>query len=276
MSIAIVTGSAGLVGSAMCRKFHAEGFEVIGIDNDSRARFFGPKASTSNTAERLRKTLSNYRHYDLDIRYAEGVNSVFRKYGAAIKVVIHTAAQPSHDWSARDPQTDFGVNAVGTLNLLEAVRAHCQEAVFLFTSTNKVYGDIPNRLPLFELPSRFEVDPTHPYTRGIDELMSIDQAKHSPFGVSKTAADLMVQEYGRYFGLKSACFRCGCITGPSHAGTELHGFLAHLMDCTVNQKPYRVFGYLGKQVRDNIHSHDLAEAFWEFFKSPRFGVNFWM
>jgi CDP-paratose 2-epimerase len=190
---------------------------------------------------------------------------------AWIKVVVHTAAQPSHDWAAREPHTDFGVNAVGTLNLLEATRQHCPEAVFIFTSTNKVYGDTPNRLPLVELEKRWEIK-TRPRVRpGIDETMSIDQTKHSLFGASKVAADVLVQEYGNYFGMKTVCFRGGCLTGPAHAGTELHGFLAYLMKCTVTGKPYRVFGYKGKQVRDNIHSHDLVEAFWQFFQKPRSG-----
>ena len=186
-----------------------------------------------------------------------------------IAAVVHTAAQPSHDWAAREPQTDFGVNAIGTLNLLEATRKHCPDAVFVFTSTNKVYGDTPNRLPLIEMDKRWEIASGHPYAQGIDETMSIDQTKHSLFGTSKLAADVLVQEYGRYFGMKTVCFRGGCLTGPAHAGTELHGFLAYLMRCTVQGKPYRVFGYKGKQVRDNIHSHDLVEAFWQFVKAPR-------
>ena len=271
MSIAIVTGSAGLIGSEACKRFHAEGFDVVGIDNDMRARFFGPDASTAHTREQLKASLKNYQHHDLDIRDRDAIESLFRRLGTAIKVMIHTAAQPSHDWAARDPQTDFGVNALGTLNLLEATRQHCPEAVFIFTSTNKVYGDTPNRLPLIELATHYDIDPSHPYHSGIDETMSIDQTKHSLFGASKAAADLLVQEYGVYFGMKSACFRGGCLTGPAHAGTELHGFLAYLMKCTATGQPYRVFGYKGKQVRDNIHSYDLVNEFWEFFKAPRVG-----
>ena len=183
--------------------------------------------------------------------------------------MIHTAAQPSHDWAAREPHTDFEVNAMGTLNLLEAVRRHCPEAVFIFTSTNKVYGDTPNNLPLVERELRYEIDSQHPYHDGIDETMSVDQTKHSLFGASKLAADVLVQEYGRYFGMRTVCFRGGCLTGPAHAGTELHGFLAYLMKCTALGMPYRVFGYKGKQVRDNIHSFDLVNAFWEFFTAPR-------
>ena len=271
MSIALVTGSAGLIGSETCKKFHAEGLAIAGIDNDMRARFFGPEASTSTTRQRLEAALPNYTHHAIDIRDFDAVKDVFTRYGSEIKVVIHTAAQPSHDWAAREPHTDFGVNATGTLNMLEAARLHCPEAVFIFTSTNKVYGDTPNRLPLVELEKRWEIDPAHPYAIGIDESMSIDQTKHSLFGASKVAADVLVQEYGRYFGMPTGVFRGGCLTGPGHAGTELHGFLAYLMKCTATGQPYRVFGYKGKQVRDNIHSHDLVEAFWQFFHAPRAG-----
>jgi CDP-paratose 2-epimerase len=269
MSIAIITGSAGLIGSEACRKFHDEGFDVVGIDNDMRARFFGPEASTAVTREKLQASLKNYRHEDLDIRDSGGVEALFRRVGGAVRVIIHAAAQPSHDWAARDPHTDFQVNALGTLNLLEAARRHCPDTVFIFTSTNKVYGDTPNTLPLVELEDRYEIESAHPYYAGIDESMSIDQTKHSLFGASKAAGDLLVQEYGRYFGMKTVCFRGGCLTGPAHAGTELHGFLAYLMKCTATGLPYRVFGYKGKQVRDNIHSYDLVDAFWAFFKAPR-------
>ena len=269
MSIALVTGSAGLIGSETSKRFHSEGYEIVGMDNDMRARFFGAEASTAHTRATLEQSLGNYRHEAVDIRDTEAVNSVFARYGAEIKVVVHTAAQPSHDWAAREPHTDFSVNAVGTLNLLEAARQHCPEAVFIFTSTNKVYGDTPNRLPLLELEKRWEIDPQHIYCEGIDETMSIDQTTHSLFGASKVAADVLVQEYGRYFGMKTAVFRGGCLTGPAHAGTELHGFLAYLMKCTATGRPYSVYGYNGKQVRDNIHSHDLVEAFWQFTLKPR-------
>lgn len=269
MSIALVTGSAGLIGSETCKRFAAEGFDVVGIDNDMRAEFFGAEASTSGTRAKLEKELKAYRHCAIDIRDVEKVNSLFRELGGEIKIIVHTAAQPSHDWAARAPLVDFGVNAVGTLNLLEAARQFCPEAVFIFTSTNKVYGDTPNRLPLVEQKLRWEIAEGHPFKFGIDETMSIDQTKHSLFGASKVAADVLVQEYGRYFGMKTVCFRGGCLTGPAHAGTELHGFLAYLMKCIVTGKPYRVFGYGGKQVRDNIHSHDLVEAFWQFFRAPR-------
>jgi CDP-paratose 2-epimerase len=269
MSLAIVTGSAGLIGSETCRRLSAEGFEVVGLDNDMRAEFFGAAASTRPTREKLAKELPSYRHHALDIRDAAGVDALFRELGSAVKLIVHTAAQPSHDWAARAPFVDFGVNAVGTLHLLEATRQHCPEAVFIFTSTNKVYGDTPNRLPLVELEQRWEIARGHAFEPGIDESMSIDQTKHSLFGASKVAADVLVQEYGRYFGMKTACFRGGCLTGPAHAGTELHGFLAYLMKCTAAGTPYRVFGYHGKQVRDNIHAHDLVEAFWQFFQAPR-------
>jgi len=272
MALVLVTGSGGLIGSETCKRFHAEGFDVVGVDNDLRAYFFGKEASTSGTRAKLEAALPRYRHESLDIRDREGVEAMVRKLGAALDVVVHTAAQPSHDWAAREPHTDFGVNALGTLNLLEACRLHAPEAAFIFTSTNKVYGDTPNRLPLVQGETRWEIEASHPYhAHGIDESMSIDQTKHSLFGASKVAADVMVQEYGRYFGMKTGVFRGGCLTGPSHAGAELHGFLSYLMKCTVTGKPYRVFGYQGKQVRDNIHSHDLVEAFWHFFRAPRAG-----
>jgi len=271
MSVAIVTGSAGLIGSETCKRFAAEGLEIVGIDNDMRSYFFGKEASTLSTQHKLEQKIQGYLHRSIDIRDAAAVDALFAEFGASISVVVHTAAQPSHDWAAREPQTDFGVNATGTLNVLEATRLHAPEAVFIFTSTNKVYGDTPNRLPLIEHESRWEIDPSHTYHVGIDESMSIDQTKHSLFGASKVAADVLVQEYGRYFGLPTACFRGGCLTGPAHAGAELHGFLSYLVKCTVSGKPYRVFGYKGKQVRDNIHSHDLVEAFWKFFQSPRCG-----
>jgi CDP-paratose 2-epimerase len=269
MSIAVVTGSAGLVGSETCKRFHAEGFDVVGIDNDMRAWFFGSEASTARTRDQLIGSLKRYRHESVDIRDVDGVTGLFRELGHRIEVVVHAAAQPSHDWAARDPHTDFGVNALGTLTMLESTRRYCPEAPFIFTSTNKVYGDVPNNLPLVELDTRYEIAPSHRYQSGIDEGMSIDQCKHSLFGASKAAGDLLVQEYGRYFGMKTVCFRGGCLTGPAHAGTELHGFLAYLMKCTTTGRAYRVFGYKGKQVRDNIHSQDLVNAFWEFFKAPR-------
>lgn len=269
MSI-LITGSAGLIGSETARRFHAEGHDIIGIDNDMRAFFFGNEASTGSTRQELEQQLSRYRHHNIDIRDQDAVRDLFKK--EKIELVVHTAAQPSHDWAARDPFVDFSVNATGTLNLLEATRHHAPDATFIFTSTNKVYGDTPNRLPLIEQEHRWEIDESHPYHIGIDESMSIDQTKHSLFGASKAAADLLVQEYGRYFGMKTACFRGGCLTGPAHAGTELHGFLAYLMKCIYFGRPYQIFGYKGKQVRDNIHAYDLVEAFWQFHQAPRSGV----
>src|SRR3982751_5120941 len=269
MRTIIVTGSAGLIGSETVKRFARDGGRVVGIDNDMRARFFGAEASTRRTRDELVSALPNYEHHDIDIRDAEAVMRLFKEQGTKIAAVVHTAAQPSHDWAARDPQVDFGVNANGTLNLLEGARQFCPEAPCVFTSTNKVYGDTPNRLPLQELALRWEIAPGHEYEPGISETMSIDYTKHSLFGASKAAADLLVQEYGRYFSMPTVCFRGGCLTGPAHAGAELHGFLSYLMICTVNGRPYRVFGYNGKQVRDNIHSADLVAASAPFTRAPR-------
>ena len=272
MQVAVITGSAGLIGSEAARFFARQGLTLIGLDNDMRRQFFGEDASTAWNRNRLQEELGDqYRHFDVDIRDAQAVNRLFAAHQGAIALIIHTAAQPSHDWAARDPQTDFSVNANGTLNLLEATRTYAADAPFIFTSTNKVYGDTPNRLPLLEQEQRWEIDPAHTYAGGIREDMSIDQTLHSLFGASKVAADVLVQEYGRYFGMKTACFRGGCLTGPNHSGTQLHGFLAYLMKCTVTGTPYTVFGYKGKQVRDNIHSADLIRAFHEFYKAPRSG-----
>lgn len=270
MSVAVITGSAGLVGSEAARYFAARGLDVVGIDNDMRQNFFGPEASTAWNRRLLEEELGTaYRHVDEDIRDGAAMGRVFERHGRDIRLIIHAAAQPSHDWAAREPRTDFTVNANGTLELLEATRRHCPEAAFVFVSTNKVYGDAPNRLPLVERESRWEIDPEHPYAGGIDEEMSVDQCLHSLFGASKLAADVLVQEYGRYFGLPTACFRGGCLTGPAHSGAELHGFLAYLMKCAVTGAAYTVFGYGGKQVRDNIHSADLVRAFDAFFQAPR-------
>jgi CDP-paratose 2-epimerase len=271
MRTIIVTGSAGLIGSETVKRFAKEGAHVIGIDNDMRAQFFGVEASTKQTRNDLIANIRGYDHYDFDIRDAHSVAELFKTYSGKIDAIVHTASQPSHDWAARDPQTDFTVNANGTLNLLEAARTFSPEAPFVFTSTNKVYGDTPNQLPLQELPTRWEIKPGHEYERGISETMSIDYSKHSLFGASKVAADILVQEYGRYFGMPTVSFRGGCLTGPAHAGTELHGFLSYLMICTATARPYRVLGYKGKQVRDNIHSFDLVEAFVEFIRAPRSG-----
>jgi len=270
--IVIISGSAGLIGSEAAKFFDARGFHVVGIDNDMRAKFFGKEASTAWNREVLSQSLKSYTHEDIDIRDEKRINAVFRRHRGNIALVIHTAAQPSHDWAAKEPLTDFTVNANGTLVMLEATRKYAIDAPFIFTSTNKVYGDLPNTLPLVELEERWEIDRKHRYfEHGIDEALSIDQSTHSVFGASKVAADVMVQEYGRYFDMKTACFRGGCLTGPAHSGTPLHGFLAYLMKCTATGTPYTVLGYKGKQVRDNIHSHDLVSAFWHFYQNPRSG-----
>ena len=273
MSVAVVTGSSGLIGSETVRFLHDQGLQVVGIDNNMREYFFGADGSTEWNRTRLESELPNFRHHAVDIRNQEEVFGIFAELGKEISLVVHAAAQPSHDWAAREPFTDFTVNANGTLVLLEATRRYCPEAVFIFTSTNKVYGDNPNSLPLVERETRWELDPSHPYAEhGIDESMSIDHTKHSLFGASKVAADVLVQEYGQYFGMRTATFRGGCLTGPAHSGAELHGFLAYLVKCALSGRPYTVFGYKGKQVRDNIHSYDLVNAFWHFFRSPRAGA----
>ncbi len=272
MSVVIVTGSAGLIGSEASRHFAEMGMQVVGIDNNMRQEFFGADASTHWQRAELEQGLgAQYEHVDIDIRDESAMDRLFARYGKAIQLVVHAAAQPSHDWAARAPQIDFSVNANGTLNLLEATRQNAPDAVFIFTSTNKVYGDSPNRLPLVERETRWEIDPSHRFHNGIAEDMSIDNCLHSLFGASKVAADILTQEYGRYFGMKTGVFRGGCLTGPNHSGTQLHGFLAYLMKCTVTGTPYKVFGYRGKQVRDNIHSYDLIQAFEHFFKAPRCG-----
>src|SRR5436190_4095285 len=271
MATVIVTGSAGLIGSETARRFARDGVGVVGIDNDMRSQFFGAEASTKKIRDDLIANVRGYEHHDLDIRDSLAVTNLFKEHRCNIEAVVHTASQPAHDWAARDAETDFTVNANGTLNLLEAARNFCTEAPFIFTSTNKVYGDTPNQLPLRELEKRWEIESGHEYELGISERMSIDYTKHSLFGASKAAADILVQEYGRYFGIPTVSFRCSCLAGPAHAGTELHGFLSYLMICIVSNRPYRVFGYKGKQVRDNIHSFDLVEAFAEFIRAPRTG-----
>jgi len=252
------------------RYFVEQGFDVVGLDNDMRAYFFGPEASTKSVTERLTAELgSSFTPLGLDIRDAEGVMEVFARHGGAIELVVHAAAQPSHDWAASEPFTDFSVNATGTLHLLEATRRHCPQATFVFCSTNKLYGDRPNVLPLEERATRYELPEDHRWFGGIDLSMSIDTCTHSLFGVSKAAADLLVQEYGRCFDIPTVCFRGGCLTGPQHAGAKLHGFLAYLMRCTVTGDPYTVFGYKAKQVRDNVHAHDVVRAFHAFHREPR-------
>jgi CDP-paratose 2-epimerase len=272
MKIVLVTGSAGLIGSESVRFFCQRGFTVIGIDNDMRRVFFGEDASTEWNRIRLQEEYGGrYIHHSVDIRNREAIDQIFQTYGTDIELIIHTAAQPSHDWAAREPYTDFTVNANGTLVLLENTRQTCPNAVFIFCSTNKVYGDNPNSLPLVEQELRWEVKETHPYSQGIDEGMSIDRCKHSLFGASKVAADILVQEYGRYFEMKTATFRGGCLTGPSHSGAELHGFLSYLIKCMMTGVSYKIHGYKGKQVRDNIHSYDLVNAFYHFYQAPRNG-----
>lgn len=269
MAIAVVTGSGGLIGSESVRHFCEQGYDVLGVENDQRAVFFGPEASTRHVSEELAGSLDGFRWIDMDIRDADGVMKLFGDNSAEIELIIHTAAQPSHDWAASDPQADFGVNANGTLNLLQAARTHTPDATFIFTSTNKVYGDRPNHLPLEEHELRLELPADHEYHPGIPISMSVDLTTHSLFGVSKLAADLAVQEYGRYFDMPTVCFRGGCLTGPQHAGAQLHGFLAYLMKCTMTGTPYTVFGYGGKQVRDNIHASDVVSAFEAFHRSPK-------
>lgn len=267
----IVTGSIGLIGSTTCHFFLKKKIKVIGIDNDIRKYFFGEKASNKWKKNILKKD-KNYLHINLDIRNKVKLFKVFKKYKNKIKSIIHTAAQPSHDWASKEPITDFNINANGTINLLEAFRIYCPKASFIFTSTNKVYGDGPNFLPLKEKKLRYDISTSHPFfKRGINETMSIDHNTHSIFGVSKTSADLMVQEYGRYFNLKTVTFRGGCLTGENHSGAELHGFLSYLVKSIISKKKYTIFGYKGKQVRDNIHSLDVVNAFYEFFKNPKKG-----
>ena len=269
MSVGIVTGSGGLVGAESVRWLVREGLDVIGIENDMRSRLFGSEASTRPTSDRLLAEFPNLRVVDLDIRDADGLMKVFAEHSGRIEAIVHAASQPSHDWAAADPQTDFTVNANGTLNLLEAARSHAPDAPFIFVSTNKVYGDRPNELPFEELPTRFELPSSHRYFGGIDTSMPIDASLHSLFGVSKTSADLLVQEYGRYFGIPTVSFRGGCLTGPHHAGAEPHGFLAYLMRCVATGTPYTVYGYDGKQVRDNLHCADLVAAFAAYRAAPR-------
>jgi CDP-paratose 2-epimerase len=266
---AIVTGSGGLVGSEAVLDLHASGWEVIGVDNDMRAHFFGDGASTAARSRNLADALEGFTPHEVDVRDREAIERLFRQHASSLQMVFHAAAQPSHDWAASEPHTDFETNATGTLNLLEAARRHTPDATFIFISTNKVYGDRPNSLPLEDAGMRLELPPDHHYYQGIDTSMSIDHSTHSLFGVSKAAGDLLVQEYGRYFGMPTMCVRGGCLTGPNHAGTRLHGFLSYLMRCTITGQPYTVYGYGGKQVRDNMHAADLVRAFDAFAATPR-------
>lgn len=265
----LVTGSGGLIGSECVKFFNEKGFNIFGIDNDSRKYFFGDVASTNWNQEVLKKTINKYTHLNVDIRNEKEIEKIFKAH--KFDLIIHTAAQPSHDWAAKEPLTDFTINALGTHILLENYRKYSPEGVFIYTSTNKVYGDNPNKIPLKELSERYEPDAKSPYFKGIDETMSLDNCTHSIFGVSKAAADLMVQEYGKYFGLKTGVFRGGCLTGPAHSPAQLHGFLAYLVASIVKETPYTIFGYKGKQVRDNIHSHDVANAFYNFYLTPKHG-----
>jgi len=264
----LITGSAGLIGSEVTEYFHARGFMVHGIDNNQRAIFFGPSGDTKWNRNRLEKRMQNYKHYEVDIRDRHFLMDLVKQLRP--DCIVHAAAQPSHDLAAKIPFDDFETNAVGTLNLLEAARQFCGDSPFIYFSTNKVYGDSPNKIRLKELASRWEFDDPA-YENGIDETMSIDQTTHSLFGASKVAGDVLVQEYGRYFGLPTCCLRGGCLTGPSHSGVELHGFLSYLIKCNLEEREYNIFGYKGKQVRDNIHSADVASFVYAFFKKPRFG-----
>lgn len=265
----LVTGSAGLIGSEAVSFFSNKDFTVFGIDNDSRKYFFGPKVSTVWNLRKLKKEIKSYTHFNVDIRNQKKINEILKK--SKPDLIIHAAGQPSHDWAATEPLTDFTINALGTHILLEGLRNFCPEAVFIFTSTNKVYGDNPNKLPLREFKNRYDLPQTHKLYIGVNESMSLDDATHSIMGVSKTAADLMVQEYGRYFGLKTVSFRGGCLTGPAHSPAQLHGFLAYLVTSIANDLEYTIFGYKGKQVRDNIHSYDVINAFYHFYLNPRPG-----
>jgi len=268
MKIAIITGSCGLVGSESSIYFSKKGFKIIGIDNNIRKFFFGKDGDITRIKKKLKKNIKNYNHFHVDIRNYKIIKKIFSKYSKNIKVIIHAAAQPSHDWAKNEPLMDFDINARGTLNLLELTKLYCPNAPFIFMSTNKVYGDNPNYLPLEEKNTRWEIKNTHRFKSGIDETMSIDNCTHSFFGVSKSYADLIVQEYGKNVGLNTACFRAGCITGPNHSGAKLHGFLSYLVKSSLKNKEYNLIGYKGKQVRDNIHSEDLASCFWEFYKKP--------
>lgn len=272
MKIALITGSSGLIGGEAVEFFASRFDLVVGIDNDFRAYFFGTDSSTEWNKTRLRGKFLNFESHNIDIRNYTDLEVIFKQYGNDIKLIIHAAAQPSHDWAAREPLTDFGVNATGTLNMLELCRLNCPAAIFIFTSTNKVYGDAPNYLPLVEHEKRWEISEIHTYHKnGIDESLSIDQTKHSIFGASKAAADIMVQEYGKYFGIRTGIFRGGCLTGPNHSGAQLHGFLSYLMKCAISGNHYTVLGYKGKQVRDNIHSYDLVNMFWHYYQNPKRG-----
>jgi CDP-paratose 2-epimerase len=266
--VILVTGSNGLIGTEVCEYFASRGHTIVGVDNNQRAEFFGEGGDTTWNRRRLNEKHADYHHVELDIRNRDEVEETFQEIEP--EAIVHTAAQPSHDLAAQIPYDDFDVNAVGTLNLLESTRQHAPEAPFVHLSTNKVYGDAPNGLPLVELETRWEYEEPK-YQDGIPESFTIDQSKHSLFGASKAAADLMVQEYGNYFGLQTCCLRGGCLTGPNHSGVELHGFLSYLVKCNLTGEKYTIFGYKGKQVRDNIHSLDVARFAHAFIEKPRSG-----
>lgn len=262
----LITGASGLIGSEVCVHFANNGHKIYGLDNNQRAIFFGPQGDTRWNQKRLEDTLKNYEHFEIDIRNRQGILDLIKQLRP--DAIVHTAAQPSHDRAAAIPFEDFDTNAVGTHNLLEAVRRFCPESPFIHMSTNKVYGDAPNSIPMEELPTRYDYsDPA--YANGIAETFTIDQSKHSLFGASKVAADIMVQEYGRYFNIPTCCLRGGCLTGPNHSGVELHGFLSYLIKCNLEKREYKIFGYKGKQVRDNIHSLDVVLFMDNFLKAPR-------
>jgi CDP-paratose 2-epimerase len=270
MATVLVTGSCGLIGNESVRFFCAKGFDVIGIDNNLRYKFFGSDGDTSEVKNELQNNFKSYRHFDVDIRNLNKIEKIFKRYAVNLKLIIHAAAQPSHDWAAKDPLLDFGVNSQGTLNLLECTRRFSPEATFIYMSTNKVYGDSPNSLNYIETPTRFSpINDKVFYADGFDEQFSIDQSMHSLFGVNKLSADLLTQEYGRYFDIKTTSLRGGCLSGPTHKGAELHGFLSYLVKCAVRANKYTIFGYKGKQVRDNLHSRDVVSAFWEIYLNPK-------
>ena len=271
MSIVLITGSCGLVGSESSLFFSKKGFDIIGIDNNARRYFFGKDGDVTWVKSKLKKEIKNYYHFNTDIRNYNSIKKIFTKFKKKISLIIHCAAQPSHDWAKDNAFIDFNINAKGTLNLLELTKKYCPNSPFIFMSTNKVYGDNPNKLPLVEMRNRWEINKNHNFFNGIDETMSIDNCTHSFFGASKAYADLIVQEYGKNVGLKTACFRAGCITGPNHSGAKLHGFLSYLVKAALKNKQYTLIGYKGKQVRDNIHSYDLVNCFWEFYKKPTYG-----
>jgi CDP-paratose 2-epimerase len=271
MSIVLITGSSGLVGSESVNFFSKKGFDVIGIDNNLRKFFFGNEGSTNKVQNDLLKKNKRFRHFNIDIRSYSSLEKIYKKYKKNISLIIHCAAQPSHDYGKNFPILDFNINATGTLNLLELTKKYCPNSPFIFMSTNKVYGDNPNTLNIIEKKTRWELKDNNKYFKGIDEKFSIDSCTHSFFGVSKTYADLIVQEYGKNVGLKTVCFRGGCLTGPNHSGAKLHGFLSYLVKISMDKKKYSLIGYKGKQVRDNLHSYDLVNAFWEFFKKPTKG-----